>query len=1088
MLRLNGLRAHKKKAFRSAKRHGITASTIKGRCIHDWVSGKRQLVVPPIRRERSIGYSYRDPLLQEAWQKSLVHDLLNDNRASAEEVVPWFNQNMPNDYFDQLPKDVWYTHLRALTALFEIRETPDLGLMSPNGQLITFIKSQHYAGMLQEMIHELPIYRSPTMARCFTSLDCLMTINVFFYGDQQLANDDIIDRRYLPNLNEYFAESGDDEKFPEFFSTQALREYLRKCPISYLNLCSPQRFVAQRKQYERVKGNEMVDVTLERNYQWHSRDDKDQHYTLISIVTHNHTTRVTLETFATYMASANLDVEFLYADRIDGNIDVISILLKAESEDTLKQEDWDQICNDLERVKWLDNHALEAFNKSLEKNLTLQRAEILSALIHMLHGQINNSTEHDVSLDRLHKIAYGRANLTVSLGISELFERRFDPRNTMPADQQAKLVEEISSHIATIVDETSRNTLEKMLDVVKNSKKTNLYIPDRKALAISVDPADLATPKQQAGLPYGVFFVHGRRMNMFHARFREHSRGGMRVATPFAAEDYTLRSSNHYNEAYGLAATQQAKNKDIAEGGSKAVVLVRVHEVSVDRSGRFDEKEGIDEVKKMKQKTREDLIFRSVRMAADGLLDLIVPSEELQDHIVCYGDRKEYVYLGPDEQIQPIHINWITDEAKGRQLPYASAFMSSKPATGINHKEYGVTSEGVCIFMDVALKNIGLNPENEPFTLKMTGGPSGDVAGNAIKILDRLYKGNAKITGIVDHRACAEDPEGLNTEELLRLASQDLTLEDFDTSVLSSKGGLHMRETTDGRVMCDSMHNRLQTDAFLPAGGLPNTIRFDNWEAFLTPEGKPSSPLIVEAANIFIDQTARKHLTKHGAVIVKDSSANKCGVICSSMEIIANLLLSEDEFIAFKKEYVADVLHHLRLLAKKEADLMFNEYKKTSGDPDGPWDATLPGIAERISEVMNDTSDLIAGQLLDTIQYNKITEIAAGALLPSLRERAPMETLEALPQGYIINMVAKYLSSQLVYHEGIDYVKRAIPPNKMAMVALQYAEETKKVDSLLSALGETNIDQKEEIMELLRIGGPRVGVLKSHVFQPTRRS
>ena len=49
---------------------------------------------------------------------------------------------------------------------------------------------------------------------------------------------------------------------------------------------------------------------------------------------------------------------------------------------------------------------------------------------------------------------------------------------------------------------------------------------------------------------------------------------GMRVATPHGMESYTLRSVNHYNEAYGLASTQQAKNKDIPEGGAKAVVLV----------------------------------------------------------------------------------------------------------------------------------------------------------------------------------------------------------------------------------------------------------------------------------------------------------------------------------------------------------------------------------------------------------------------------------------------------------------------------------------------------------------------------------
>ena len=47
---------------------------------------------------------------------------------------------------------------------------------------------------------------------------------------------------------------------------------------------------------------------------------------------------------------------------------------------------------------------------------------------------------------------------------------------------------------------------------------------------------------------------------------------------------------------------------------------------------------------------------------------------------------------------------------------------------------------------------------------------------------------------------------------------------------------------------------------------------------------------------------------------MRDASANKCGVISSSYEIIANLLLSTDEFLAEKGRYVADVLEILETL------------------------------------------------------------------------------------------------------------------------------------------------------------------------------
>ena len=49
-------------------------------------------------------------------------------------------------------------------------------------------------------------------------------------------------------------------------------------------------------------------------------------------------------------------------------------------------------------------------------------------------------------------------------------------------------------------------------------------------------------------------------------------------------------------------------------------------------------------------------------------------------------DAKEMLYLGPDENITPVDINWVVRRADKRGYPLANAFMSSKPASGINHK------------------------------------------------------------------------------------------------------------------------------------------------------------------------------------------------------------------------------------------------------------------------------------------------------------------------------------------------------------------------------------------------------------------
>jgi glutamate dehydrogenase len=69
-----------------------------------------------------------------------------------------------------------------------------------------------------------------------------------------------------------------------------------------------------------------------------------------------------------------------------------------------------------------------------------------------------------------------------------------------------------------------------------------------------------------------------------------------------------------------------------------------------------------------------------------------------------------------------------------------------------------VTSEGVNVFLDVALHQVlGIDPRKDSFTVKMTGGPDGDVAGNEIKILIREYGENVKIVGVADHSGTFED-------------------------------------------------------------------------------------------------------------------------------------------------------------------------------------------------------------------------------------------------------------------------------------------------------------------------------------------
>ena len=181
------------------------------------------------------------------------------------------------------------------------------------------------------------------------------------------------------------------------------------------------------------------------------------------------------------------------------------------------------------------------------------------------------------------------------------------------------------------------------------------------------------------------------------------------------------------------------KNKDIPEGGAKAVVLV-------DATGHGNDAWA----GRGRGAFREYLNRKAVAAFADALLDVSLE-----------GKAPSLPYLGPDEQVVPQDITRIVENAARRGHPRPEALMSSKPGAGINHKEFGVTSEGVAVFVERALRKVGIDARRDAFRVCLVGGPDGDVAGNLLKIMQRDWP-SARVVGVADGSGYAEDPEGLD--------------------------------------------------------------------------------------------------------------------------------------------------------------------------------------------------------------------------------------------------------------------------------------------------------------------------------------
>lgn len=398
--------------------------------------------------------------------------------------------------------------------------------------------------------------------------------------------------------------------------------------------------------------------------------------------------------------------------------------------------------------------------------------------------------------------------------------------------------------------------------------------------------------------------------------------------------------------------------------------------------------------------------------------------------------------------------------------------MSSKPGAGINHKEYGVTSEGLNVFVGNMLRNIGIDPTKERFTVKMTGGPDGDVAGNELKILHREYGENPRVVAIADGFGAAFDPDGLNWKELMRLFKEGQSIAEFNKSMLSGHESAYVikADTPENILKRNEVPFATQADIFIPAGGRPYTVNEKNWSNFIGPNGQPTCKAIVEGANIYFTSEAREALQEKGVLIIKDSSANKTGVICSSYEIIGGLTLSQDEFLEIKEEYVQQVIEILRLRADQEAKLLFKEYNHHGGKK------TLVELSMEISREINDVTDIVLEELTSNQEevlkepfYQELVLTHCPAILV---ERYRDRILERLPQAHQIAILAAYIASYIVYREGLGWLD-GIPPTDRFEAANTYMQQDILTGKLIAEVMNSSFTDKEKIAAILRKSAAR---------------
>ncbi|MBN1225448.1 MAG: NAD-glutamate dehydrogenase [Deltaproteobacteria bacterium] len=672
-----------------------------------------------------------------------------------------------------------------------------------------------------------------------------------------------------------------------------------------------------------------------------------------------------------------------------------------------------------------------------EKVLTGPQGSLLSAITTFVHTNMAHSFPYRFNWEETQDAFFSHLQLTKDL--IDLFYQKFDPDSEKKVD--TKELEKAYERLQCIIDdyntghafldETRKIMFKAALLFIKYTLKTNFFVKYKKSLSFRLDPHYMeALPQEIRGnlpsdLPFRITFFYHRHGSGYHFGFSDIARGGFRTIIAKEKDDFVSAMNTIFKEAMVLAHTQHLKNKDIYQGGSKLAIVMRA----------FDLKDDKDVTNRL---------YNLQRGLINAFLDIYVTRDgrPLDPRVVDYYGEDEPIEIGPDENMHDTMIEYMANRAIEREYILGSGIISSKKI-GINHKEYGVTSLGVWKFVEQALKEQGIDSASDPFSVKMTGGPYGDVAGNEIKELLKNCP-NVRITSIMDISGALYDPQGINKEELSKLIhkkdidsfspnklhegafllysnerKREGLIERFKKVIKDTKG-IH-----ENWVSSDDFHAEFEnlifshyTDVFIPCGGRPETINDDNWEKFFAKDHNPTAKAIIEGANSFISPSAREKIQREGIVILKDSSANKCGVICSSYEIIGGLLMSDKEFLDNKNAYVKDVLSILEKRAVDEAKIIFQRRKQSKNA------LLYTDISNEISHEINDLTNQIFEYLVshpENLSKPYYKKVLLAHLPDFIQKRKKFrDRIKNLPFKYRAAIISTEIATRSIYSGGFD--------------------------------------------------------------------
>ncbi|MGC3873973.1 NAD-glutamate dehydrogenase [Halomonas sp. GXIMD04776] len=648
-----------------------------------------------------------------------------------------------------------------------------------------------------------------------------------------------------------------------------------------------------------------------------------------------------------------------------------------------------------------------------------------------------------------------------------LFELRLDPEQKERDKETDACLERLNELLDTVGSLNDDLLLRRYIELIQATLRTNYYQRDESGgfksyISYKLEPTKI--PDMPKPRPVYEIFVYSPRVEGVHLRGGKVARGGLR---------WSDRHEDFRTEILGLVKAQQVKNAVIVPVGAKGGFVCKRMPANADRD--TVQKEGI---------ACYQLFIRALLDVTDNLdggeivpPQAVVRHDEDDPYLVVAADKGTASFSDIANEISFEYGHWLGD-----------AFASGG-ANGYDHKKMAITARGAWESVKRHFRELGVNTQQDEFSVVGIGDMAGDVFGNGMLLSDKI-----RLVGAFNHLHIFIDPDpdaAKTFNERKRLFELPRSSwEDYDSSLISEGGGVFKRSaksitiTPQMKSVFGIKADKLSPNDLISAmlkskvdliwnGGIGTYIKSsaeshadvgDKANDSLRIDGREVNCRVIgEGGNLGMTQRGRMEAAWRGVQVNTDFIDNAGGVTCSDQEVNIKILLDDivkqgdmtdkqrNQLLADMTEDVARLvlLSNYRqaqalslsvILAKQNMEpyRRFINELEASGHLDRELEF-LPDD-ETLIERSNAGEGLTLPELSVLISYSKSTlkddliasEVPDDPYIQSYLESAFPEVLVKRFSKQIYDhrlkreIVATLIANDLVNHMGIVFVRRLL--------------------------------------------------------------